>query len=398
MNHDLARGPVARGECCVSLLTPVGRGAIATLSVEGAEAPRVVLRLFTPGWRRGTSRPMTPVLADLPPGRIVVGRWASPGVDARSGEEVVVCRVADERVEVHCHGGPAAAAAMIRSLRDAGCVERTWQESLRGGTGSEPGPPCCGPARVAALDRANLAADAIIALADARTDRAAAILLDQYRGALSNEWDRIASLRAVGELSECRTRLGRLLTAADVGFHLKVPWKVTLAGPPNVGKSSLINALLGYGRALVSDQPGTTRDAVTATTALHGWPVELTDTAGLRETSCEVESAGVAITRQRIAEADLIVFVVDSASPSVSPTADLPEAGSHLIVWNKCDVANPPESHQGVRTSAVTGEGIPALVDAIAAQLVPHPPAPGSPVPFLPGHTAAIRAELDSFG
>src|SRR4029453_3197945 len=76
--------------------------------------------------------------------------------------------------------------------------------------------------------------------------------------------------------------LGAVLEFAELGQHLTAPWRVVLAGPPNVGKSSLINALAGYQRTIVSHVPGTTRDVVTTTTAIDGWPVELADTAGLR--------------------------------------------------------------------------------------------------------------------
>ena len=102
-----------------------------------------------------------------------------------------------------------------------------------------------------------------------------------------------------------------LLARADLGRHLVRPWSVVLAGPVNVGKSSLINALAGYGRSIVHHAPGTTRDAVTAATAIDGWPVELCDTAGLRPAATPVERAGIERAQERLAQADLAVLVFD---------------------------------------------------------------------------------------
>ena len=89
-------------------------------------------------------------------------------------------------------------------------------------------------------------------------------------------------------------------------------WRVVIAGPPNVGKSSLINAMAGYERAIVSPLPGTTRDVVTLTTAIDGWPVQLADTAGLRASDDELESAGVKLAGAALAAADLVILVCDA--------------------------------------------------------------------------------------
>ena len=99
-----------------------------------------------------------------------------------------------------------------------------------------------------------------------------------------------------------------------IGRHLTRPWQVVLTGPPNTGKSSLLNAILGYSRAIVDPTAGTTRDVVTAVTALDGWPVEISDTAGIRATNAAVEQAGIRLAEQRIADADLVVLVLDACS------------------------------------------------------------------------------------
>src|SRR5262249_19824288 len=156
---------------------------------------------------------------------------------------------------------------IVKDLVSAGARQRDWQKSIEA---DEPNP----------IRRA-----ARTAIAEAITMRTAAILLDQYHGALETEIDAIhSSLRASPpEKDTAACRLEALLGRASIGLHLVRPWRVTIAGPPNVGKSSLLNALAGFERAIVFDQPGTTRDVLTVLTAIDGWPIELADTAGWRE-------------------------------------------------------------------------------------------------------------------
>src|SRR5207244_3542080 len=130
---------------------------------------------------------------------------------------------------------------------------------------------------------------------------------------------------------------------APVGRHLVEPWKVVVAGAPNVGKSSLVNALAGYQRAVVSEVAGTTRDAVSVQLAFDGWPVELTDTAGLRDAE-GLEAEGIERARRVLAEADLVLWVVDGAEEwlefpedSLEEKLGLPRVG-YLLVVNKIDV------------------------------------------------------------
>ena len=114
---------------------------------------------------------------------------------------------------------------------------------------------------------------------------------------------------------------------------------MVLAGRTNVGKSSLLNALAGHGRAIVHHVPGTTRDAVTVATAIDGWPVELCDTAGLRPPDDAVERAGIELARERLAEADLVVLVADRSRPwSAEDQALRDQWPGAVLVHNKCDL------------------------------------------------------------
>jgi tRNA modification GTPase len=338
------------GPTLVALLTPAGRGAVATLGVRGPRAIEVVGRSFVPA----SDRP----LAELAQGQVAFGRLAVTG---EAAEEVVVGVVSPSEVEVHCHGGIAASEAVAAALVDAGAQRATWQESAAG-------------------DQPTLiAVEAAVALAATRTERTAAILLDQYRGALAT---------AIERGDDPAT----LLQWAELGLHLVTPWRVVLCGRPNVGKSSLINALVGYTRAIVHDQPGTTRDLLSAAAAFDGWPVELTDSAGLRMGQSPIEAEGVARARSEIAAADLMLLVCDATSPWTGSDDELwqelpllarPDC-RRIVVHNKCDLATPPDDGRppGFFVSALAQTGIDTLERAIAAALVPDPPPPGAAVPF----------------
>ena len=288
-------------------LTSRGRGAVATLRIDGCGALDVVARHFVGHGGRS--------LADVPSGQIVVGQF---GLD---GEEVVVNRQSDFAVDLHCHGGLAAVARIEEIFVRGGCRQISWKEWVK------------------SVEADPIAAAARLALAEAHTTAAAAILLDQYRGALRRAMEQIESSLQAGAKEAARQQIEALLVHSATGLHLIRPWQVVVAGAPNVGKSSLINAIAGYQRAIVHGTPGTTRDIVGVQTAMDGWPVEISDTAGLRETTEKIEQAGIDLARQTILAADLIVLVFDNSLPWSEQDQVLVESyPSALRVHNKNDL------------------------------------------------------------
>lgn len=322
----------------VAVLTPPGTGAIATLAVAGPQAWELACDHFRPAGKPLPKRPEV--------GRVWFGRLG-PGV----GDEVVLAATADDRIEVHCHGGRQVVQMLVDLFRIGGCVEAGWAEVE---AMSPPGP-----------DGGTVDPRALEPLTRARTVRTAGILLDQYHGALLRADD-----------------IDRLAVLAPVGRHLVEPWRVAIAGPPNVGKSSLVNALAGFQRSIVAPTAGTTRDVVTVVLALDGWPVEFADTAGLREAD-GLEAAGINRAQAAVAAADLVVWVLDGSAPAPEhPPSNLVP----LLVLNKTD--QPPgwdwdTMPDAVRVSATTRAGLADLSAALVRRLVPNPPTPGEAVPFL---------------
>jgi tRNA modification GTPase len=169
---------------------------------------------------------------------------------------------------------------------------------------------------------------------------------------------------------------------------------LVIAGPPNVGKSSLLNALAGFERSIVSPEPGTTRDIVTVETALNGWPVEFADTAGLRDTAAGLEREGGQLASARIREADLCVWVVDATDPQPVWPSETMADESWLYAVNKCDLPpawNLDAARTAVHVSALSGAGLVGLCSRIVDRLVPLDPPAGTAIPFHPECSAYLH-------
>lgn len=342
----------------VVLLTPAGRGAIATLLMEGPGA----LDAVAPGYAAGD-------------------RLRLVRVGPEPAEQIVLHAERDDRVQLHCHGGAAVVGRIVDLLGAKGWTAVDWREWAD------------------AQHADPIESAAVKALAAAPTFRTAAILVDQYRGALRAALARIDAALSAGPTVEARRELHDLAQRIELGRHLIVPWRIVIAGAPNVGKSTLVNALLGYQRAIVHPTPGTTRDLVTATTAIDGWPVELVDTAGLRRAEHSLEQAGVDLARRELNEADLVLLVVDRSRPFSEEDQRLAtRLRATLIVENKSDLAPCARAAEGVEVSAVTGQGLAPLLEAIARRLVPRVPAPGAAVPFTAEQAAGVSDRLRKLG
>jgi len=366
--------PVAIGDFTrVTLLSPAGRGALAVVGVAGNRAVDIVARLFAPLGQQP--------FQDRTAGAICFGRWIA------SGEELIVVRgiagsgsAASPTVEVHCHGGMAAAEAVLTSLESLGAVRQLWPAWLSGSGASE------------------IEVEARIALAQAGGPQAAQIVSRQLAGSLQRELDRIASLLAKADEcsqqgAEAIAAIDRLKQAARVGLRLTRPWRVVVAGAVNVGKSSLVNAVAGFSRSIVSAEPGTTRDLLDTRLVLGGWEIDLVDTAGLRkewnrqdsgsdfagsaampatQAASAVEHEGIARAMAARVSADLVLHVVDARQ--ARPVGQC--AANEVLVCSKADLPERKNTDSWpldtVWTSALTGRGIEDLTAIIIRRLVPQ--------------------------
>lgn len=339
----------------IACLTPPGQAALATLGLKGPRAWEALRTVFRP--RAGGELPSAPVA-----GRFWLGQLG----DEISDEVVVAVKRAEPMpwLEVHGHGGREVVRFLLDLFRDRGLQICEWDDFLRI-TSENP-----------------LRAAAEIALTQATTVRTAAILLDQLNGALGKAFAEILAALDRGDKPTAAEGLSKLVRYAEVGQRLTSPWRVAVAGAPNVGKSSLVNSLAGYQRSIVATTPGTTRDVVTTRIALDGWSIELADTAGLRMEAEELEEQGILRARVATASADLCLWVLDASAPPVWPDEDI---GTMQYVINKTDlpsVWNLGEGRDGVQVSAQTGEGIAELCERMVNRLIPDPPPFGAAVPF----------------
>ncbi|PQO44919.1 GTPase [Blastopirellula marina] len=351
----------------VAVLTPPARGAIATVAVRGPQAVSLADRFFHSLGGK--------TLGEANVGKILVGHWQA--AEEEVGEELVAAKLEDDYVEIHCHGGVQASERIVNHLQSAG------------------GEPVSFTAWAGYQAPDSIVWEAERALPSAPTEQAALHLLDQHQGALSREVTSIQALFEAEQWDDAQQRLDALLHWAPFGLHLTNPWSIVLAGPPNVGKSSLLNKLIGYDRAIVLDMPGTTRDVLHAMAALDGWPVQFSDTAGIRISEDEIEQAGITKAKAALEQADLVLVLHDATDLRPHELDDsLRELPAALHVVNKIDLAADlalPDTAEMLATSAVTGQGVLELISAIVARLVPQRPEPGQAVPFTPRQVACFQ-------
>ncbi|QJA05862.1 tRNA uridine-5-carboxymethylaminomethyl(34) synthesis GTPase MnmE [Thermosulfurimonas marina] len=396
-----------------AIATPPGPGAIGVIKISGPEAEGILRRVFRP------ARPREHFESH----RLYYGHI----VDPESGEPVDEVLVAlmraprsytrEDVLEIYAHSGYRVLTRILELVLRAGARPAEPGEFTR---------------RAFLNGRLDLAqAEAVEEIIHARSDQALRLALRHLSGGLSERIqalrDRILDLLAVTEVAvdfpeedveilspeEMRRRLSeevlpeirRLLASAEEGRVFREGIAVVLAGRPNVGKSSLLNALLREERAIVTPVPGTTRDVIEETAQIAGLPVRLIDTAGLREAADEVESIGVRKAREKLAAADVVVFLVDgSQSPTEEDQRLYEEVRSrpHVVAVNKIDIA-PAENlslwrrqfHQTpVFISAKEGRGLEELSRRIFEVAVGHGPAePPEIAPNLRQKAALERAK-----
>lgn len=358
-----------------ALGTPPGRSALAVIRVSGDGAFEVAAQVV----RGFAAEP--PRVARL---ATFLGSGGQPidrglylvfkGPQSETGEDVV---------ELHAHGGLLVPAQLLAALHAAGARparpgEFTRRAVLNG-----------------KLDL--LQAEAVADLVDATAPAQGRSALRQLEGGLSRRLavlrEQLVELLALlgyevdfpeeddgplsrGELrallETLRGQVAHLLATAPLGERLHDGALVVFAGRPNAGKSSLFNALLGVERALVTEIPGTTRDAIEAPTAMEGWPVRLADTAGLWEAPGRLDALGVEVSRRYLAAADLVLLCVEPGRPLGEDEQAILAERPAIVVRTKGDLAEGQRSGGAegeLPVSAVTGEGLDTLRRAVASRL-----------------------------
>lgn len=354
-----------------AVATPPGKGGVAIVRVSGQGALAVAEKMFTPA---GKTKVACFAPYRLYPGRIDCGGFVDFGLcvyfkapHSFTGEDVV---------EFHCHGGTEIArGALLRTLacgaRLAGRGEFTKRAFLNGKL---------------SLASAEGLADMINGESEAEV-RAGSMLYAErlsaaVRAAQAQLTELLAGIDADMDFPEEDIEHTDLFTAKEhiralaaaleeltrsygTGKKIGSGVSVVLAGRPNTGKSSVLNALLGSDRAIVSAQAGTTRDAVEGSIEINGVRFDLCDTAGLRAGADALEREGVERARRRIEGADLVLFVLDASQPMSEEDKEAYaalEGKKMLVVHNKTDLrADACELPADVRVSALTGENIPLL-------------------------------------
>jgi tRNA modification GTPase len=353
-------------------------GAVAVIRVSGPEAFSLVSQCLPESQDAGEFKDRHAKLTSI--------------IDSSGGtidEVLVTCfhgpksYTGEDTAEIACHGGVLVVRRVLERLLEVGA------EPAGAGEFSQ---------RAFMNGKMDLTqAEAVMDLISAQTDLAMRAAHEQLQGTLGDDSESIreeilgiaahveayidfpeedidtdtgsALLRRLDAVGE---NISKLLQTAEQGRILREGVRTVIFGSPNAGKSSLLNKLLGYERAIVSDVEGTTRDTVEEVVNLKGIPVRLIDTAGMRESDDVVEAQGVQRTRAQVETADLILEVVDGTQPSLQHLVEDEVRGKHhIIVINKTDLGEHEDWAEvnAVRISCVSGEGLEQLSNVIADEL-----------------------------
>lgn len=352
-----------------ALATPPGRSALAVIRVSGAgafEVARQVITNFEPEPRRATLSWFRDA-GGQPIDRGVYTVY--PGPHSYTGEDLV---------ELCCHGGLLVPSLLLGALHEAGARPAAPGEFTR---------------RAVLNGKIDLVqAEAVGDLIDATAPVQAFTALRQLDGGLSQ---RLAALREsllevqallsydidfpeeddgvlppgriADRIAAVSSQIRRLVATGPSTERFREGALMVFAGRPNAGKSSLFNALLGSNRALVTEIPGTTRDAIEAHTDFLGWPVRLADTAGLWDSPDMIDRLGVEVSRRYLAAADLVLLCVEAGRRPGDDEEAIAKHSSALLIRTKADLTAAPG--QGLAVSAVTGHGLDHLRRAAAERV-----------------------------
>jgi tRNA modification GTPase len=397
-----------------AIATPLGEGGVGIVKISGPEAAPILRQLFVPAVRATQA---------LDPRHLTFGHIQDPKNGDVVDEVLAVYMpgphsyTRQDVVEIQAHGG-------IVPLR------RIFGLTLRcGARSAEPGEMTLRAFLNGRLDLAQ--AEAVLDVVQARTEAALRVATEQLGGGLSARVrevraelvDVLAYLEAsidfvedeippqdvIPPLQRIAAALEEILAGADRGLIYRQGIRAAIVGRPNVGKSSLLNALLRGERAIVTPIPGTTRDTLEETANVGGVPLVLVDTAGIRaETDDEVERIGVERSRAALARADLALLVIDGSQPLADADWDIAAligGKPALVVVNKCDLpflelpAGLLPVAPRLSVSALTGEGIQGLEEAIV-ELVFGGAVTTADAPLVsnPRHQASLKRALDHVG
>jgi tRNA modification GTPase len=397
------------GRTIAAMATAPGRGALAIVRLSGPDVATIAARLLQPVPtvpRQATRARVVDPSDGSPLDDVVVTRFVAPA--SFTGEDLL---------EITTHGGYRAPTSVLAAAIQAGARQ------------AEPGEFTRRAVLNGKLDL--LQAEAIGDLVEARSGAAQRLALHQLDGGLSERVlalrQRILHVEALlaydidfpeeddGPIPRERVTIAartalddvrELLATAELGSMIHHGALVVLAGAPNVGKSSLFNALLGEARAIVTEIPGTTRDAIEAVLDRPRWPLRLVDTAGLRDTTDTLELLGIETSARYLARAALVLACGESASrvDAVTRQVRAHTEAPVLGVLTKADlVAERPQFDPIVAVSAHTGEGLGTLLDAIDTRLAAEhgaPPSDDAPGLTRARHRAAAALavrELEAF-
>ncbi len=358
-----------QNETIAAIATAPGTGALAVIRVSGPQAAQVVQQCTA-------GRVLQPRMATLVRVRDARGLVVDECVATYFAAPASF--TGEDTVELSCHGGMLVTRRVLERLLACGARP------------AEPGEFSRRAFENGKMDLTQ--AEAVMDIISAGSDLALRAAQNQLQGAIGSRVaeavDTLINVAAhveayidfpeediapdtteslLAQLDSAAGVLRRLLATADEGRLLREGVRTAIVGAPNVGKSSLLNMLLGYERAIVSSTAGTTRDTIEESVALGGLRLRLIDTAGLHESADAIERAGMERSRRAGAEADLLLEVADVSAPRHS--LELPATGAHhLLLLNKCDLPAHPdwEAEQGaIRICCATGEGREVLEQAV---------------------------------